>query len=102
MNSRHKNYLRPFTRSPFQITLSFALLAIAVICVSTVYWLAVLQPRLYIEAEANATLQAQAQAVLLAEVLEPREQPTTKHSVEAVMDNIMLITNPSTEQPFFR
>ncbi len=103
MNNRSKNNNgeRPLGRSLFQITLSFALLALAVMGVTTVYWLAILQPRLYLEADANAKLQAQSQAVLLAEVLQPRDQPTAMHEVTAVMDKILLITNPSTKQAFF-
>ncbi|HRX71336.1 MAG: response regulator [Gammaproteobacteria bacterium] len=86
-------------RIVFQLTLSFLLLALAVGGVTVFYWFFLLQPRLLLAAETNAKLLAQAQAVSLAEVLQPRGDPVSVSEVEAAMDKILLATDPATDQP---
>ncbi|MCB1919156.1 MAG: response regulator [Candidatus Competibacteraceae bacterium] len=83
----------------FQLTLSFLLLALAVGGVTAFYWFVLLQPRLLLAAETNAKLLAQAQAVPLAEVLQPRGDPVSVGEVEAAMDKILLAADPATHQP---
>ncbi|MEE4378356.1 MAG: ATP-binding protein [Candidatus Competibacteraceae bacterium] len=83
-----------------QLTLSFILLAVAVAGLTAVYWFVLLQPRLLVAAEANAKLVARAQAVPLAEVLQPRGDTVSVSQVTAAMDKILLATDPTTGQPF--
>ncbi|MEZ5583316.1 MAG: ATP-binding protein [Candidatus Competibacteraceae bacterium] len=87
-------------RTVFQLTLSFVLLALAVAAVTAIYWFVLLQPRLFIAAEANAKLVAKAQAVSLAEELQPRGDRISVTEVTAAMDKVLLATDPATRQPF--
>ncbi|MGB5062235.1 MAG: ATP-binding protein [Candidatus Competibacter sp.] len=90
---------RQTDRIVFQLTLSFMLLVVAVAGVTAVYWFVLLQPRLFLAADANAKLLAQAQAVLLAEVLQPRGDTISINEVITAMDKILLATDPATGQP---
>ncbi|MCP5420048.1 MAG: response regulator [Gammaproteobacteria bacterium] len=86
-------------RTVFQLTLSFALLALAVAGVTVVYWFILLQPRLLLAADANAKLLGQSQAIPLAEVLQPRGEPISVSEVTTAMDKVLLVTDPATDQP---
>lgn len=90
---------RQADRIVFQLTLSFMSLVLAVAGVTAVYWFVLLQPRLFLAADANAKLLAQAQAVPLAEVLQPRGDTISVNEVIAAMDKILLVTDPATGQP---
>ncbi|NJN46323.1 MAG: hypothetical protein HC808_07425 [Candidatus Competibacteraceae bacterium] len=83
-----------------QLTLSFILLAVAVAGLTAVYWFVLLQPRLLVAAEANAKLVAQAQAVSLAEVLQPRGDKISMIEVATEMDKTLLVVDPATGKPF--
>lgn len=85
-------------RIVFQLTLSFALLALAVAGVTIMYWLVLLQPRLLLAADANAKLLGQSQAVPLAEVLQPRGDRISVNEVATAMDKVLLVTDPTTHQ----
>lgn len=97
-DARHHTW-RQVNRTLFQLTLSFLLLAVAVGGVTAVYWFVLLQPRLFLAAEVNAKLLAQAQAIPLAEVLQPRGDIISVREVEAAMDKILLATDSATDQP---
>lgn len=90
---------RQADRIVFQLTLSFMSLVLAVAGVTAVYWFVLLQPRLFLAADANAKLLAQAQAVPLAEVLQPRGDTISVNEVIAAMDKILLAADPATGQP---
>jgi len=97
--NRHYRVQPHVGRIIFQLTLSFLLLALAVGGVTAFYWFFLLQPRLFLAAETNAKLMAQAQAVSLAEVLQPRGDPVSVREVEAAMNKILLANDPTTHQP---
>ncbi|MCP5157809.1 MAG: response regulator [Gammaproteobacteria bacterium] len=100
INGIHHPIGQQTNRIIFQLTLSFILLALAVASVTAIYWFVLLQPRLLLAADANAKLLAQAQAIPLAEVLQPRGDRISVNEVTVAMDKILLATDPATNQPF--
>ncbi|MBU6951432.1 ATP-binding protein [Hahella sp. HN01] len=91
------------SRVPIAATLAFSLLALALEGVLAVYWFLGLEPRLSEEAQANAQILAYSQGVALADVLtEHPGQPVDRERVERVIDQILLLTDPVSETPFFQ
>jgi len=97
-NIRHRAQQQT-DRTAAQLTLPFLLLALAIAGITAVYWFILLQPRLLLAADANAKLVAQAQAISLAEVLQPRGDTISVSQVTAAIDKIFLATDPVTDQP---
>jgi signal transduction histidine kinase/ActR/RegA family two-component response regulator len=81
------------------VSASFAMLAVALVCMIAAYWTILLEPRLRQEAGANAALLAQAQERLLAEVL--RAEGVTSQDVLGILDGLLLLTDPGTDKPYF-
>jgi signal transduction histidine kinase/CheY-like chemotaxis protein/HPt (histidine-containing phosphotransfer) domain-containing protein len=83
------------------ITLAFLLLELAAVGLLTAYWSNSLAPRLYQEAAANAKILADSQSHVLAASLDG-EAPVTPAAVTAVVDKLLLYTDPQVGTPFFR
>jgi signal transduction histidine kinase/DNA-binding response OmpR family regulator len=81
------------------VSASFALLAAGLVGLIAGYWTFVLEPRLRQEAGANAVILAQAQQRLLADVLAQEE--VSRQDVLGAIDQLMLLTDPGTERPYF-
>ncbi|MCJ8271628.1 MAG: hypothetical protein MJK04_19790, partial [Psychrosphaera sp.] len=70
------------------ISISFAVLAIALELTMASYWSNILEPRLKSQAKTNAQLLAQSQAIALANVLSRvQSDVTAKQQVQRVYDN---------------
>ncbi|NQZ06847.1 MAG: response regulator [Algicola sp.] len=84
------------------ISISFAVLAIALELTMASYWSNILEPRLKSQAKTNAQLLAQSQAIALANVLSRiHSDVTAKQQVQGVFDNLLLIKDPSLDAHFF-
>ncbi len=84
------------------ISISFAVLAIALELTMASYWSNILEPRLKAQARTNAQLLAQSQAIALTNVLSRIHSDTTaKQQVQSVFDNLLLIKDPTLNAHFF-
>ena len=85
------------------ISLSFAVLAIALELTMAGYWINILEPRLKSQAQTNAQLLAQSQAIALADVLSRVDNvdESAKQQVQSVFDHLLLIRDPILHEHFF-
>ncbi len=85
------------------VTLSFVILAVALELTMASYWSGVLEPRLSSQANSNAQLQAQSQAIALEDVLSDRDisAKTQLQQLQAVFDQLLLIKDPQLNEHFF-
>lgn len=85
------------------ITISFVILAIVLELTMARYWSAILEPKLRSQAQTNAQLLAQSQAIAIADVLSQPELTDTeaKQEVQSVFDHLLLIKDPDLDEHFF-
>jgi len=81
-----------------RLGLIFLILTAAVTSLFTLYWLWVLEPRLEDDARTQANVMAHSHAWLLADALNSTSEPINKLGL--AMDEILVLTNPNTGEPF--
>ena len=86
-------------RLSYWVSVSFAILALALGGMIAAYWLFLLEPRLREEARSNAVILAQAQTPRLANVL--LADVVTQSDVIGALDHLLILKDPVTESPYF-
>lgn len=84
-----------------RLTALFLLMAVSLVGATLLYWLMVLEPRLYADAKNSAGALAQAYSRNITAVLKGSDAGVDRLKLEAVFDDILIITDRSTNQPFF-
>ncbi len=84
------------------ISIAFILLALALETLLIGHWFFMLQPRLYQEAKVSANMIAQAQAVLLENVIEKSDGNLNSQDAILVMDKILISEDTTMHIPFIQ
>src|SRR5437764_305045 len=87
-------------RIAFWVTLAFGILVVGLSGLMGGYWFLQLEPRLRVEAEANARLIADNQAAALVEALSPAKGAIALSDLTAAIDRILLSTDPVSKRPY--
>ncbi len=93
--------LIPDSRNYTKINLLFLLMIMAIESLMLGYWLLILEPRIRIEADANAQIIAASQGQLISQVLLSKDGQLQKNKVNDVIDNTLLMKDPLLQKPFF-
>jgi len=83
-----------------RITLMFVALAVILEALIVFYWTAFLEPHLRTDAEAGMRAMAQSHAQALTEVLSPIKGEIRRDQISKAMDQILLLTDPTTKNPY--
>lgn len=86
-------------RLQLMVSALFAILALALGLMVTIYWSYMIEPRLREEAGSNAIILAQSQAHSLTNILESPN--VTPNDVISKIDQLLLFTDPSSNSPYF-
>lgn len=85
------------------ISISFFVLAVVLELTMVRYWSNILEPRLRSQAQTNAQLMAQSQAIALADILSLNDltDQLAKTEVQSVFDHLLLVKDPVLDEQFF-
>jgi len=89
------------SRSYLKISLLFFVLVFAIETLMLAYWHVILEPRIRMEADANAQIIAESQGRLIAQSLLSNQGYLQLNTVLDVMDATLLLKDPLLEEPFF-
>jgi two-component system, sensor histidine kinase and response regulator len=89
------------SKSNFKMTLLFFLLAIAIESLMFIHWKLVLEPRIRVEADANAQILAESQARLISQNLLTKQGSLQLKSANKIINRTLLLNDPILNKPFF-
>jgi len=89
------------SRSYLKISLLFFVMVFAIETMMLMYWHMILEPRLRLEADANAQILAESQGRLIAQSLLSNQGYLQLNTVNDVVEGTLLLTDPLLDKPFF-
>jgi len=89
------------SKSNFKMSLLFFMLVVAIESLMFVHWKLVLEPRIRVEADANAQILAESQARLISQSLVTKQGSLQLSSANMIIDRTLLLKDPILSKPYF-
>ncbi len=89
------------SKSNVKMTLLFFMLAITIEILMFAHWIFILEPRIQLEADANAQIIAESQGRLISQSLLSSQGSVQLKTVNAIMEKTLLLKDPLLNKPFF-